>query len=124
MSDPSSLVIRFQKSVKRGFDVGDGNPWYILIVGIGLLTMIGLALAALAGIYTWRMSRMTADRGLPGYRHGAEARTSIEADRAEMDKETESHLHGYRWIDTDKKVVQISIERAMEIIAREAEEKP
>lgn len=124
MSDPSSRYIRFEKSQKRGFDVGDGNPWYILIAGIGLLTLIGLAMATLSGIYTWRMSRIDPERGLPGYRHGAEARTAIEADRAEMDKETDSHLHGYRWVDADKGIVQIPIERAMKLIAREAEEKP
>jgi hypothetical protein len=124
VSDPGSLFIRFQKSKERGFDVGDANPWYILVAGIGLLTMIGLALVGLSVIYTWRMSRMTPDRGLPGYRHGAHSRTSIEADRAEMDRETDGHLHRYRWIDADKGVVQIPIERAMEIIAKEAEEKP
>ncbi len=114
----------FVESRKRGFDVSDANPWHILASGVGLLIVIGLCLIAVAILLAWRDSGANRGTPLPGFEHGTVARTSIEEDRAEMDSETETHLRGYRWIDRDRGVVQVPIERAMELIAGESEGKP
>lgn len=43
-----------------------------------------------------------------------------QVDLARVRAAEEAHLHAYRWIDRDAGIVQVPIERAMELIAAEA----
>jgi hypothetical protein len=47
-----------------------------------------------------------------------------QADLARVRAAEDAHLQGYRWIDREKDVVQLPIERAMELVAAGAKEPP
>lgn len=58
---------------------------------------------------------------------GEERRKQINVAPAELMQyraEQEALLHGYRWIDENAGVVQIPIERAMELVVRESGQSP
>ena len=55
------------------------------------------------------------------FKHGSENDSSIVRDWREQDKAVREHLESYWWVDREKGAVSIPIERAMELIARDAE---
>lgn len=104
---------RNEASRQRGFDVSDANARNLVLFGTGLLVFILCSMGILWWIFSARaMKAKTVDR--PGIG------TSIEQDWAQLDAEVADHLEGYHWND-DGKTIRIPIERAMELIAKEAQ---
>ena len=58
------------------------------------------------------------------FEHGPKDESTIVSDWRKQDKLVREHLEGYAWVDREKGLVSIPIERAMELLAREDAEKP
>ena len=85
-----------------------------------------MSLALLALVFHWKVGngRQIALGSGQYVSAGDEAdagRTTIREAWRALDAENQKHLHGYRWIDREKGIVQIPIERAMELVAQPAE---
>jgi hypothetical protein len=57
------------------------------------------------------------------FTHGPDGRTGIERDWRAQEQTVHEHLATYGWVDARAGVVRIPIERAMTVIAAEAEKK-
>lgn len=55
------------------------------------------------------------------FKHGPENESTVVRDWREQDKLVREHLESYAWADREKGLVRIPIERAMELMARDAE---
>lgn len=100
----------------RGFEVSDANPRALALAGVLLVVFLAASMALIAAVYRSRIGARSNSAG-EGFRGGSGYRTAIEEDWQALDAENAGHLGGYRWIDKQRGVVQIPIERAMEIIA-------
>jgi hypothetical protein len=108
--------------VDRGFEPTDASPRGIVIVTASLAVGIALSFLAASWLYRAHDAERPRDRVesfANSFRHGSEERSSIEKTWSELEPETQAHLRGYHWRDREHGVVQIPIERAMELIAEE-----
>lgn len=98
-----------------------GIAWTTAGIGVALLAVL-VSSAVLyrhwaAEKHTTALSKQTS------FANGPQVRTSIETDWAQQDSLVREHLTTYGWIDRERGVVRIPVDRAMELLAREGEEK-
>jgi len=106
MSDP----ILNQEAPAWSEDQSDPNSRMTLIVGfIGVVVTIAIVIWLIA-MFNIELSKEVERK------EAMRPPVEIQQYRAEQ----ESRLHGYEWVDTEAGVVAIPIERAMEIVVREA----
>ena len=105
---------RQQESERRGFNVTDANTRNLWWFAFGIAIFLGLTLAILAAFYGLHHRDELKDQGFNQIE-------SIEDDWRAIDQDNKDHLTGYRWIDPKKGVVQVPIERAMELIEERSE---
>jgi hypothetical protein len=116
------------ETVPRGHETRDASLRAILWVAAGL---VGVALVVHVALYfelegMWGLRR----RALPPPSPVASAlpeappeprlQTAPAADLRALRAAEDAELHGYGWVDRQAGVVHIPIERAMELVAREA----
>jgi hypothetical protein len=82
---------------------------------LGVAAALVVALALFWGRGSLQPPARTAPAGR--FQNGPEARTSVEQDRLQLQKETIARLSTYGWIDRPAGVVRIPIERAMALEA-------
>ena len=98
---------------------GDLPARRILAVAVGVLIMVGIVIGVVAAFFKWQVptQAVPAPRAVKGQ--------DILEDQARELKTWEAaerqRLHAYRWIDRDKKILSIPIDRAMAIIAAKGE---
>lgn len=112
------------ESRRRGFDLTDANSRKIALWGAIILAALLVSLAMLAFLFQWKVgsgNRIAYGSGQHVARSAYAESMSIPESWKELDAENLKHLHEYHWVDPANDVVQIPIERAMEIIARPAE---
>lgn len=110
-------------SAASGHELSDLSPRNISLFGIGLTVLVILALLAGYAMMSW-LRASAARRAEPpsalvfapdpvaGPKLETRTGRALEAMRAQE----ESRLRGYGWIDQEKGIVHIPIERAMEIL--------
>jgi len=98
--------------------------WTAGSLALGVAAALAVGLALFRGHASVRPAAPAAP--VDRFQHGPEERTSVEEDRAQLQKQTIAHLSAYGWVDRSAGVVRIPIERAMTLEAeREAgKEKP
>ena len=111
-------------SAESGHEVSDINPKRVARVGLALATVIALALLVSYGLFHYFYSGETRTRPLPSplsysREPTPEPRLSVEPgeDLKTLRSEEDAMLKSYGWIDRDKGVVHIPIDRAIEILA-------
>jgi hypothetical protein len=111
-------------SAGSSHEVSDINPKRVAIVGLGLATVIALALLVTYGLFHYFYSGETRTRPLPSplsysREPTPEPRLSVEPgeELKTLRSEEDAMLKSYGWIDRDKGVVRIPIDRAIEILA-------
>jgi hypothetical protein len=112
------------RSAESGHEVSDINPKRVAMVGLALATVIAVSLLVTYGLFHYFYSGETRTRPLPSplsYSREAtpEPRLSVEPgkDLKTLRSEEDAMLKSYGWIDRDKGVVHIPIDRAIEILA-------
>jgi hypothetical protein len=123
MAEPVHGAYQDNPEVER--ERTDVDTRAILRFGAGILVILVatfLVLAGLFGFFSTRESRLGRGpgRGLPPKQLPPEPRleTSPPANLAELRAAEEKALTNYGWVDREKGVARIPIERAMEIIAQ------
>jgi hypothetical protein len=89
-----------------------------VLVGVAILVGgIGLSLVTAAFVYR-SASKKLSIQDAPGmsFAHGTEDASGIVRDWREQDKLVREHLESYAWVDQEKRLVRIPIERAMDLM--------
>jgi hypothetical protein len=100
----------------------DASPRVVALTAVVLAAGVAASLVISLALYRARYESEAAPRPLgraAGFQHGPAARTSIAESWSEQDPAVRAHLDGYRWIDRDGGILQIPIDRAMELILAE-----
>ena len=112
------------RSPESGHEVSDINSKRVARVGLALATVIALALLVTYGLFRYFYRGETRTRPLPSplsytREPTPEPRLSIEPgkDLKTLRSEEDAMLKSYGWIDRDKGVVRIPIDRAIELLA-------
>ena len=112
------------RRAESGHEVSDINSKRVARVGIALATVIALALLVTYGLFHYFYSGETRTRPLPSplsysREPTPEPRLSVEPgeELKTLRSEEDAMLKSYGWIDRDKGVVRIPIDRAIEILA-------
>lgn len=108
----------------RGYDLRQANARNVAYFALALLVFIALSMGILALLYHSHLGGQRKEAlggGKASFEHGDQMETSIEAEWKKLDGEIALHLQGYRWVDREKGVVQVPIERAMALLAERGE---
>src|SRR4029077_4218786 len=112
------------RRAESGHEVSDINSKRVARVGLALATVIALALLVTYGLFHYFYSGETRTRPLPSplsysREPTPEPRLSVEPgeELKTLRSEEDAMLKSYGWIDRDKGVVRIPIDRALEILA-------
>jgi len=112
------------RSAESGHEVGDINPKRVAMVGLALATVIAVSLLVTYGLFYYFYRGETRKRPVPSplsysREPTPEPRLSVEPgeDLKTLRSEEDAMLKSYGWIDRDKGVVHIPIDRAIEILA-------
>jgi hypothetical protein len=89
----------------------------VLLNGLGVLLLLMLAIWMLGAVYYWQVpvQSFPAPEQFPAPRVQTGQRQQLQR----LESEQESRLTSYRWLDQKQGLVQIPIERAMQILAAE-----
>jgi len=108
-----------------GHELRDLSPGNIALFGAALAAIIGVALLATYALFHFYLVGVTRSQPSPSplsYGRGPtpEPRLGVKAgdELAAMRKQESEILNTYGWVDRDRGVVRIPIERAIEMIAR------
>jgi hypothetical protein len=105
------------------YEPRDASSKNILLVAAGLALGLAVCLGLAATLFT-APDRAPAPTGVIGrqtsFHLSADAKSDIAADWLRLDRETKTHLDTYGWIDRDRGIVRIPIDRAMDLLAAEA----
>jgi hypothetical protein len=87
----------------------------VILVAAGLMAMMLCAVVMMLGFYIWQLPNRTlpAPRQLPT----PQVRTDERILRQELEAAQRARLSQYRWLDEQKTLIAVSIERAMQILA-------
>jgi hypothetical protein len=87
----------------------------VVAVAVALMLMMLGSVAMLVGFYVWQLPErsLPAPRPLPSPQVGVDER----ALRLQIEAAQRQRLSGYRWANSEKTVIGIPIERAMQILA-------
>lgn len=106
-----------------GHETTDASPLYVGLFALGLTLMVALVLPLLGWIF-WRFEaaarRADAPQSaLPGNRAPPQPvlQSDPSAELIVFRREEQQRLTGYGWIDRNKRVVHVPIERAIEILS-------
>ncbi len=112
------------RSAASGHEVSDINPKRVALVGLALATVIAVSLLVTYGLFHYFYRGETRTRPLPSplsytREPTPEPRLSIEPgkDLKTLRSEEDALLKSYGWIDREKGIVRIPIDRAIEILA-------
>jgi hypothetical protein len=113
-----------EPSAESGHEVSDINPKRVAMIGLALATVIAVSLLVTYGLFHYFYSGETRTRPVPSplsysREPTPEPRLSVEPgeDLKTLRSEEDAMLKSYGWIDRDKGVVHIPIDRAIEILA-------
>jgi hypothetical protein len=112
---------------ERGHEVDLVNWRPLAAVAGGILTaviMVTLIALAVLGISRDGRDALRSAPTPPPIADGPQLQTAAPLDLAQLRREKNAMLDQYRWLDRDKGVVQIPIERAMELSAARSAGKP
>jgi len=118
---------RLHESKEKGYEVRDANVSRILIYGLGLVALIMILGAVASGVLYKNMVWFSdATPPPPQFQAGQDQlpptpRIEVQGPRdlREFREAEQKQLDSYGWIDKDRGLVRIPIERAMENAARE-----
>ena len=106
-----------------GHETTDASPFYVGLFALGLTLMIALVLPLLGWIF-WRFEAAAKRADAPQSPLLGELtpprpvlQNDTAADLTLFRREEEQRLSSYGWIDPDKRIVRIPIERAIEILS-------
>ncbi len=99
------------------FEPAIGSPSLVVLSAAALVAGIAIVLATAA----WVSRPTTFEAGAEfSFTHGPRERTSIARDWIAQDAAVHEHLETYGWNDRAAGVVRIPIERAMDLVSRDA----
>ena len=107
-----------QKSIS--YEASDARVPRVL-VGVAILVGgIGLSLMTAAFVYRSASKKLSIqDAPEMSFAHGTEDASGIVRDWREQDNLVREHLEGYAWVDREKGLVRIPIQRAMDLMVVE-----
>ncbi len=91
----------------------------VLYVAIGFLMFVGVCLAGIFYYYSDVVGARKAPK--PGPFPAPQLQRTPLADLEKVQKSQEEQLNGYAWVDKDRGIVRVPIERAMQIVASKGE---
>lgn len=111
-------------SAESGHEVSDINPKRVAIVGLVLAAVITVSLLVTYGLFYYFYRGETRSRPLPSplsYSREPTPEPRLTVERGEglktLRSEEDAMLKTYGWIDREKGIVRIPIDRAIEILA-------
>ncbi len=87
----------------------------VIAIAAGLMAMMLISVAALTGVYIWKLPERDAATPLP--LPAPQVRTDETLLRRQLERDQLSRLSGYAWQNPEKTLIRIPIERAMQILA-------
>lgn len=99
----------------------------VVLAGGGIIAGVAMVLLVAGGLTRAKISapeKSPATRELYAFEHGPAASTPVTQAWNLQDKAVHDHLTNYAWVDRGAGVVQIPLERAMELIAQESAANP
>ena len=118
---------RSAPSSSARYETTDGSPQLALLAGAVVVGLIATSLLAGRWFLPDPASPATTapvQGADASFEHGPAARTSVELDWAEQDRQVRERLGSYGWVQRDSGIVRIPIERAMARLAAPAESTP
>lgn len=98
------------ESVQTGYERGEPKSWMIVAWGAGTVLVLVLVIVGIQ-FYFDRVKEQQV------YQKQMEP---VSADLLSLRAKEDAHLHSYAYLDRNKGVVRIPIDRAMELLAKEA----
>lgn len=95
-----------------GYDIGDPNATGLTVFVIAFVVVLGVIIAATAGYFEWSLNRQEGEAVL------AKPSEELAAIRARE----QVQLNTYGYMDKGKTQIQIPLDRAMELVVKEAAE--
>ena len=109
------------------YEPRDASPVGIAAVAtiVALTIALCLCVASILYLYVYHHARPPGMIGRQtSFHFGPEAKTEIAGDWIEQDAAVRRNLHTYGWIGRRHGIVRIPIDRAMDLLAREAARQP
>lgn len=109
-----------QTPKSASYEVSDAQVPRVL-VGVAVLAAgIGLSLVMAAFVYRGASKKISIQAAPEmSFAHGKKDASGIVRDWREQDKLVREHLEGYAWVDREKGLVRIPIQRAMDLFVVE-----
>ncbi len=107
---------------RPGFEPQDASPRGVMLAGIGLMVLLVLSLAVVAGLFFFFQQRQVAAYGVgptptaiqpPEPRLQVDPAKDLQAVRATQ----EAQLNSYGWVNKGAGIIHMPIDQAMQIIA-------
>lgn len=106
------------------YEPSDANVRFVL-VNVGAVALgIALSLAIAAWLYRGVDPAARPSGPERSFRHGAVDESGIARDWRAQDAAVRGHLENYAWADRGAGIVRIPLERAMDLMARDASAEP
>jgi len=114
-----------QVTAEVGHELSDLSPRRISFFAIGLAALVIIALLLCYGLLAW-MIKSEARRAEPAKQFAVlrepmvQPRLAVEPGRAlkALRQQEQTRLNGYGWVDQEKGIVHIPIERAMDMLVK------
>lgn len=103
------------------YEARDASTPQVVTGAAVLFALIGFSLIVAAFVYRSDSILPIRNDAKTSFTHGSENESTIVRDWREQDKLVRDHLESYGWVDRKNGLVRIPIERAMELMARDAE---
>jgi hypothetical protein len=110
--------------ISRGYEIEDAHPRLIRNVAAIVAGTILASFVVVALRYHFGFSDVSGRARQTSFTGSPEYRTSIAAEWAGLDRDTDVHLHEYAWVDREHGIVRIPIDRAIDRLAAEAATPP
>lgn len=109
------------ESDKRRFEIRDASAKRIAILTVGLALALVVILVAIWYAYRFYtgISPASADSEHSAWSHAEKSLQSIADDRRELEAQESSRLETYQWIDRERGLARIPIERAMSLVVEQ-----
>lgn len=104
------------------YEASDASPRVVAFTALAIVLGVLMSLAV-AEAFVRPQAQARALGAAGSFRHGPAERSSIAQAWAEQDAAVRDHLDRYAWVDRSTGIVQIPINRAMELLIAEQREK-
>jgi hypothetical protein len=105
-----------ESAMHDDYEPSGEHPRAIILIAAGALGLLGASLGVLWGVFSWQVP--SEQPVVPGIFPAPQILRDEAFERDQLDARQRIKLDSYAWIDRDKKVIAIPIQRALDILAK------